>query len=287
MRDINALIHSMDAETLRARLDALATTFSGHEGSGLGVAEIEDLFEWMLGSAHLGDQDSVLEIYHVLDAAILDYMERHPGSGESYDFLYEWSMVSIRYLQEQRDTFVYLPIYQDLFAALVNAPPTHAHLAVLTRLHLMRHFQHWQSNGGKTNKLSAEELAWIQDMQAGYEEASDTALEQAEARGDVEVVVRLYRDAAQFYFFTQQPNDGIACLKSAVEEMPKVPGYIPADSAHVLMEIGQVFLAFKKPAIALKYFTQAKDIYDASGESLEMEAHRAEGWIDECKKRGA
>lgn len=287
MRDINALIHSMEADALQARIDELAAQYGGHTGTGLESPGIEDLFEWVLGSAQVGDHVRAVEVYHVLDAAIGDYLQRNPEAVEGYDYLLEWSMLAIRFVQERRDQFVCLPIYQDLFAAFAEAPATCDHLAVRARLHLMKHVQFWQAQAGNAGKLSASDKEWLDEMAEGYEEASDNALEAAEARGDVEVVVRLYRDAAQFYFFTQQPNDGIACLKSALEEMPKVPGYIPADSAHVLMEIGQVFLSFKKPAIALKYYTQAKEIYDAGGEDMEMDAFRAEGWIDECKKRGA
>jgi tetratricopeptide (TPR) repeat protein len=287
MRDIDSKVQALEPDALKARLSELSKTYADHDGLGLDGKGIEELFEWMLGSAHAGEQGRPVELYHLLDTAIHDFQERHPEAEEGFDYRFEWSIAALRFVPEQRDRFVCLPIYQELFEVLEAAPPTRRHLAVRARMHVMKHLQYWQNQGGKNGKFSSEDAEWLDEMEHGYEEASDNALGEAEQRGDVEVVVQLYRDAAQFYFFTKQPNDGIACLKSALEEMPKVPGYIPADSAHVLMEIGQVFLSFKKPAIALKYFTQAKDIYDEGGEDLEMEAYRAEGWIDACKKAGA
>ncbi len=287
MRDINAIVQALAPEELQERLADLDRSFQGHDGLGLDEVGITELFEWTLGNAHAGEREASMEGYQLLDHAISDFTARHPEAEATFDFRYEWSMLAGRFIPEQRERFACLPIYRDLFELLESAPPSRQHLAVRARLFVMKHQRYWLDQGGKANKLSAEELEWLDELEHGYEEASDNAMTTAEARGDSEVVVQLFRDAAQYYFFTQAPNDGIACLKSALEELPKVPGYIPADSAHLLMEIGQVFLSFKKPAIALKYFTQAKDIYEEGGEDMEMEAFRAEGWIDECKKRGA
>ena len=287
MRDINAQIQALEPEALHERLATLDRSFQGHDGTGLDEVGITELFEWMLGNAHAGKREAAIEAYELLDQAITDFADRHPEAEATFDFRFEWSILAARFVPEQRDHFSSLPIYRDLFDLLATAPPSRQHLAVRARLFVMRHQQYWLDQGGKTNKLSHEELAWLDELEHGYEEASDNAMTEAELRGDSEVVVQLFRDAAQYYFFTKAPNDGIACLKSALEELPNVPGYIPADSAHLMMEIGQVFLSFKKPAIALKYFTQAKDIYEAGGEDMEMEAFRAEGWIDECKKHGA
>jgi tetratricopeptide (TPR) repeat protein len=287
MRDIDAQVQALSSDDLTTHLAGLKARFEDHDGLGLDASGIEALFEWMLGSAHVGALQTAVEVFHLLDVAIGDFLARHPGSEEGVDFRFEWSMAAIRFVSETRDEFVCLPIYEDLFAFLAEAPASRQHLAVRARLHLMKRYQFWLEKGGKVARLDPQVLAWIGEMEQGYEEASDDALSAAEERGDIEVVVQLFRDAAQYYFLKQQPNDGIACLKSALEEMPHVDGYIPADSAHVMVEIGQVFLSFKKPAIALKYFNQAKDIYDEGGEEMEMDAFRAEGWIDACKKLGA
>jgi tetratricopeptide (TPR) repeat protein len=286
MRDIDAHVQALPSDDLASHLAALKARFEDHDGLGLDASGIEALFEWMLGSAHAGRLQTAIEAFQKLDVAIGDYLVRHAGSEEGTDFRFEWSMAAIRFVPESRDDFAWLPIYEELFDFLAAAPATRQHLAVRARLHLMKRYRFWLEKGGKVARLDPEVLAWIQEMEEGYEEASDDALSAAEERGDIEVVVQLFRDASQFYFIKEQPNDGIACLKSALEEMPNVAGYIPADSAHVMMEIGQVFLAFKKTAIALKYFNQAKDIYDEGGEEMEMDAFRAEGWIDACKKLG-
>ncbi len=154
-----------------------------------------------------------------------------------------------------------------------------------SRAQLLRHYNYWLGQGGNEELLADEDKEFVQTSIAEYDDTWDAAYEIAEADEDYVIIVKLFRNASQYYLQTQQPNDAIACLKDALEEIPKTPDYHPSDSAELLMQIGQLFMAFKKWDIAIRYFNQALEIYHEGGEELEMLAFQAEGWIEEANKK--
>ena len=128
-------------------------------------------------------------------------------------------------------------------------------------------------------------MAFIRLAKDEYVERSEAAIEDVLEREDYVAAVRLLKNAAQFYLMMNRPNDVIAAFKEALEYVPLTPNYHESDLADIYMQLGQVFMGYKKFDVAKRYFTQARDIYEAGGDDLEMLAFQADGWVEEVSRK--
>jgi tetratricopeptide (TPR) repeat protein len=285
MRDFEALYHDMTPEEVAEAVAELETKVQVGPETGRDAAEIESLFEYMQGLKALDRHAEAGKVFGALRGIIDDYRSRMHDSVESLEFFFAWSLLALNLANESRNSFISMPLYHELLTTFDAGPVELRYRGVQARVQLMRHIEIWLGKEGSMGALSEEDTAFVQAARDDYEALHEAAVEDCEAREDFRAVVRLYRNAAQYYLLLQKPNDAIVSLKEAIEYLPDTPDYHEADKADLFLQIGQIFVGYKKYAVALKYFEQARDIYEAGGEELEMLAYQAEGWMDEVRKK--
>ena len=284
MRDIEQQLQSLDEHEIEAVASRHREAFEGKNLQALDAQGLTDLAEWMLAADRMGQHEQAANVFHMLNEGVNAYRERFPEDAAAMDPLIALYQFELRYMADSREHFDKWEVYQQLLKEVDEGPAAKRYRGLEIRILLMTAYRQWTGKGGRVDKLPKAAEVFMAEVESGYEALSDAEMEAAEERGDAAAVVSLFRNAAQFYFFAKQPNDAIACLKSALEELPKVPNYVEADSADLLMEIGQVFHTFKKFDVAMKYFQQALEIYERGDESLGMMVAKAEAWIETCKK---
>jgi tetratricopeptide (TPR) repeat protein len=285
MRDFEALYHEMSPEEVEEAVVELSGKAFVDPQTGRSPQEIELLFEYMHGLTTLARHGEAGKVFNALRGIIDDFRQRTSDSTDSLQYFYEWSLLALKLTPESRNAFVSMPLYHELLETFDHGPAELRYRGVQARTQLLRHLEFWLGKDGSLDVLSEEDRDFIRAAREDYEGLHEAALEDCEERGDFLAVVRLYRNAAQYYLLLAKPNDAIVSLKEAIEYLPDTPEYHEADKADLLMQIGQIFVGYKKFQPALKYFEQAREIYESGGEDLEMLAYQAEGWIDEVRKK--
>jgi tetratricopeptide (TPR) repeat protein len=233
----------------------------------------------------IGAHEEAAVLFDRLDEAVENYREQGEDEEKGLRYLIEWSLLALRFTPEQRDDFVCMPIYDRLFEALETGPEKLRFQKVRAQLQLIRHYEFWQTKGGKQDKLPPEDLKKLEDAVSTFPEIAEASIEAHLEQEAWDAVIRLNRYATSYYLTNNQPNHGIRLLKSSLEHLPKTEDYHAADSADLHLQLGQIFLQYKKWDVAIKYFRNALAIYDEGGEDLEMFKYQAEGWIEEAEKR--
>jgi tetratricopeptide (TPR) repeat protein len=285
MRDFEALYTEMQAEDIEPHVEELEAKIGPKPFSANSPGEIERLFEYMQGLIMLNRHAEASAVFTALRPIIDTYRENHPDSEAALDYFFEWSMLALRLTVESRSTFVSLPLYHELLETFDNGPVALRYRAVQARAQLVRHLDFWIGKGGNPDNLEAEDMAFIRLAKDEYVERSEAAIEEVLEREDYVAAVRLLKNAAQFYLMMNRPNDVIAAFKEALEYVPLTPNYHESDLADIYMQLGQVFMGYKKFDVAKRYFTQARDIYEAGGDDLEMLAFQADGWVEEVSRK--
>ncbi len=285
MRDFEALYHDMAPEEVEEALAELEPRIQLTPTEGRSAKEIESLFEYMQGLSTLNRHAEAAEVFTALRGIIDDYRHRHAEAVDGLEYFYEWSTLALKLTPESRSTFVSMPLYHELLETFDNGPVALRYRGVQARAQLVRHVEFWLDKNGSLENLSEEDQAFIKAARDEYEALHEAAVDDCVEREDFLPVVRLYRNAAQFYLLQQKPNDAIVCLKEAVEYVADTPDYHETDKADLLLQIGQVFLGYTKFDIALRYFDQAYKIYEEAGEDFEIQMYQVEGWMDEARKR--
>lgn len=285
MRDFEAFYNEMHGEDVAAHVAQLQAEVKVEPNHGRTAAEIELLFEYLHGLVIQNLHGQAGAVFAALRPIIDDYRERLPDDEAGLEYFFDWSMMALRLTPEQRSAFVSLPLYHELFETFDEGPVSLRYRGVQARAQLGRHVDFWISKGGNLDLLDEEDREFILNAQEEYESRSEAAIEEVLEREDYVAAVRLLRNAAQFYLEHKRPNDAIASLKEALEYVPQTPNYHPTDTAELQMQLGQVFMGYGKFEVALRYFRQAKEIYEEGGEDLEILMFQAEGWIEEAQKR--
>jgi tetratricopeptide (TPR) repeat protein len=285
MRDFEAFYTEMNEEDVAPHVQELESQVKLEPATGRSAAEIEILFDYLTGLVVLSRHAEASTVFNALRPIVDDFRENHPQDPEGLDFFFEWSLLALRLTPESRSTFVSLPLYQELFETFDNGPVEQRYRGVQARAQLLRHYDFWQRKGGNPEVLSEEDRQYIQEAIEGYDALSDAALDEVLEREDHVTAIRLLRNAAQFYLMQKQPNDAIAALKEALEYLPLTPKYHVTDTADLQMQLGQIFMAYEKFEVAKRYFMQALETYEDSGEDYEMLAAQAEGWVDEAQRK--
>jgi tetratricopeptide (TPR) repeat protein len=285
MRDFEAFYTEMHEEDIAPHVQELEPLVKLEPQAGRTAVEIETLFDYMTGLVMLTRHEEASTVFTALRPMIDDYRETHPDDPEGLEFFFEWSLLALRLTPESRSAFVSLPLYVELFETFDTGPLQLRYRGVQARAQLVRHYDFWMRKGGNPDQLSEEDRQFIQDAIDGYDALSEAALDEVMEREDHVTAIRLLRNAAQFYLMQKRPNDAIAALKEALEYIPHTPKYHITDTADLQMQMGQIFLAFEKYEVAKRYFMQALETYEASGEDYEMLAAQAEGWVDEAQRK--
>jgi tetratricopeptide (TPR) repeat protein len=285
MRDLDALYHDMAPEEVEEAVAALESEVQVLPTEGRSAQEIERLFEYMQGLNTLNRHAEASQVFLALRGIIDDYRARHTDALDGLEYFFEWSMLALKLTTESRSTFVSMPLYYELLETFDDGPVGLRYRGVLARGQLTRHIEFWLSKGGNLASMPEEDQAFVQAARDDYENLHEAAIDDCIERDDNLAVVRLYRNAAQFFLLLQKPNDAIACLKEAVEYLPDTPEYHPTDKADMLLQIGQIFVGYTKYEISLRYFDQAFTIYEAAGDDFEIQMYQVEGWIEEAKRK--
>jgi tetratricopeptide (TPR) repeat protein len=286
MRNFDEVFQEMDPDKIFDRVEELETELQPDEKKEFPEEEIEGLFELLHGLAATGNHERAAMIFHVLRDAVLDFRSREGIDQEKgLRYLIEWSLLALRFTPEERNSFVCMPIYDDLFAAIETGPESLRFQAVRAQLQLIRHYEFWQGKGGKINKLPEEDREKLENASETFPDAIEAARDDEEEKENWNTLIRLNRYAISFYLGQKQPNEAIRCIKSSLEHLPQSEDYHPADSGDLLLQLGSLFMEYKKWDAAIRYFEQAHQIYEEGGEDLEMFKFQAEGWIEEATKR--
>lgn len=285
MRDFEAFYIEMQSEDIEKHVQELETQVGAAPYAAETPQGIETLFEYVQGLIMLNRHAEASAVFNSLGPIVDAYRENHPDQDDGLDYFFEWSMLALRLTQESRTAFVTMPLYHELFDTFDNGPVTLRYRGVQARGQLIRHLEFWLGKGGNFENLPEEDRAFIQTARDEYDARSEAAIEEVLEREDYVAAVRLLRNAAHFYLMMNRPNDVIASYKEALEYVPLTPNYHESDSADIYMRLGQVFMGYKKFEVAKRYFIQARDIYEAGGEELEMLAFQADGWVEEVSKK--
>lgn len=285
MRNYEAEFEQMDPDSIVQLVRELEAKLEPTVEKVRTPEEIEQTFELLHGYAAVGQHDKAAEVFDHLHSTIAEFRKRDVDAEKALRFLIDWSLLALRYTPEQRETFVCLPIYKDLFAAIETGPEKMKYQAIRAQLQLIRHFDFWQSQGRNPEALPAEEREMLETAVSSFPETAEAALEKAQADEHWEALVRICRYASSFYLSARKPNEAIRSLKLAIQYIPQTENYHVADAADLNMQLGTVFLEYKKYDVSIKYFQTAKDLYESEGDELEMFAFQAEGWIEEAERR--
>ncbi|MBL0016880.1 MAG: hypothetical protein IPP17_10590 [Bacteroidetes bacterium] len=285
MRDFEAFYTEMHAEDIEPHVVELESKVGSKPYQADSSAEIEQLFEYLQGLIMLNRHAEASTVFTALRPIIDEFREKHPEEEGALDYFFEWSMLALRLTVESRSSFVSLPLYHELLETFDEGPVKLRYRGVQARSQLVRHLDFWIGKGGNPDNLPEEDMAFIVQAKDEYEARSEAAIEEVLEREDYVAAVRLLRNAAQFYMMMNRPNDVIASYKEALEYVPLTPNYHESDMADIYMQLGQVFLGYKKFEVAKRYFVQARDIYEAGGEDLEMLAFQADGWVEEVSRK--
>ncbi|HHG84059.1 MAG TPA: hypothetical protein ENJ82_04855 [Bacteroidetes bacterium] len=285
MRDYEAEFEQMDVEAIFERVKTLEANLHTATTAPHNAAEIEQMFELLHGFSASGQHEKAAQVFEQLHLAIADYRSQEENQEKALHFLIDWSLQALRFTPEQQDTFVCMPIYTDLFAAIEAGPASMKYQAIRGQLQMIRHYEFWQSKGGNPEKLAEADQATLENAVSSFPEAVEAAIEAEQATETWEALVRLCRYASSFSLSKRKPNDAIGHLKMALQYLPETKEYHIADAADLNMQLGTIFLEYKKYDVAIRYFGQAKSMYESGGEELEMFVFQAEGWVEEAEKR--
>ncbi len=285
MRDFEALYHDMEPEDVEVHIAQLESKVNVEPQEGRSAPEIDLLFEYMQGLKKLDRHEEASAVFGSLRGIIDDFRKREEGSILGHEYFFEWSMLALSLVTESRSSFVTMHLYRELLETFDNGPETLRYRGVQSRGQLLRHVEYWLGKGGDMEVLEDDDREFIQAARDEYEALSEAAIDDCVDREDYVAVVRLYRNAAQYYLLLKKANEAIVALKEAIEYLPDTPDYHEVDKADMLLQIGQIFLGYGKNEIAIRYFSQAIEIYEKEGEEFEMQVYQAEGWIEEAKKR--
>lgn len=275
----------MDPEEIAgmSRKYAAELNLEAHEGKS--SEEVEKFLEYLYVTMHLGDYEQASEIFATTELAIQDLVKRGEEPQKSMDLWIEWTLLALNFYQEEAQTFVCYPLYKALMDGFDLLDESVSWKRARVRLQLNHHYQHWLEQGGNADALDAEQRSFLEDLGQGFEEEYEQAMTEREEAEDWDALYKLQRSLYRFYIAKRKPNDAISVMKQTLETLPNTEGYHAADSADLNMEIGKVFLQYKKKAVARKYFVTAKEIFETCGEEMEMFVYQAEGWIDEADKK--
>ncbi|MEM0997888.1 MAG: hypothetical protein AAGN35_12435 [Bacteroidota bacterium] len=285
MRNYDEQFEQMDPEAIFDRVAKLENEVDFSPEKERKGEEIEALFELLHGKTAIGAHEEAAELFDLLDGAVERYRTSGQDAEKGLRYLIEWSLLALRYTPEQRDDFVCMPIYDRLFAAISEGPEKLRFQQVRAHLQMIRHYEFWQGKGGKPERLDEEDRIKLEEAVASFPDSAEATIEAHLEREDWDAVIRLNRYATSFYLGKNRPNDAIRRLKSSLEHLPQTEDYHEADSADLHLQLGRIFLEYKKWDVAIRYFRNARDIYAAGGEELEMFGYQAEGWIEEAEKR--
>lgn len=284
MADYESRMQQMAPEDVDALIRQYESGLAPDTERPRSTEEVEQLFELMTAHSTQGDHARAGQLFALLRDVITDYRARNVDEEKGLEYLIDWSLLALRFTPESRDEFVCMPIYRELFAAIDAGPASLKYRKVQAQSQLHRHYLYWLNNGGDTEALAEDELAFLQAAEGEYAANLEATLEAYEEAGDNGIMIKLHRNAAQFALMQQQPNDAIRHLKATRDLLPEMEDYHPADLGDVNLEIGRIFMSYKKYEVSLRYFNEALDIYREGGEELEMFAYQAEGWIEEVRK---
>lgn len=285
MRDFEAQYTEMAAEDMEAHVQQLGTSISLSPTQGRTAEEIERMFDYLHGLSQTGQHEAAAKGFTALREIIDDFREREGETAVALEFFFEWSMLAVKVSPESRSTFACMPIYLEMLDTFDEGPEETRYRGVLARGQFLRHIEFWLGRHGSLDVLSEDDRRFIAEVRDQYPDLHEAAVDAAIDREAYEAVVRLFRNGAQAFLLLKRPNDAIRCLKEAIEYLPDTPGFHPSSQADLLMQLGQVFIGYNKLEVALKYFEQAREIYEEAGEDHEMQAYQAEGWIEDVRKR--
>lgn len=280
MRSIDQQLHLLSDSEVSDLVAQRQSELGGTDPAIWNEALLHHAWELFHGLNLLEEYLEAAPVLHQIGVRLENLVDQPPFSESILDQFYEWSVLAIRMTTESKEEFVCYPAYQKL-TKVVSEGPVHQHYRLLEiRLMLMRHYEYWLEKGGEEERLYEDEVEFLKGAGEGFEKAYEEIVEDAENREDFDACVPLYRLAAQYYFIVDQPNDGIACLKAALEDIDKTTDFIPAYRADLLLEIGKKFLEFNKKNVALRYFEEAIDIFKSGGDAFDVQAAQVEAWIN-------
>lgn len=268
-------------------LDALLAKGDAMDLDEITTATQEDtgfLFEYMHACVTDNNPKRATEVFDTLKSVIDAQLDDPDSRDAALEHIMDWAMLAIRLVPEERNEFVCMPLYLELFETLADATGRHALKVTKARLQLLHHIEIWLSKGGNLSKLEEEDQELVTDIRENVLQEMEDALVICREQGYWDEALSFHRSAGRYYLLSKKVNEGIAQLKQAAEIMPNASGFDFMDQGDLYIEIGKIFLVHKKYPTAKKYFEMALDAYGQMTDADENITLKAEGWIEECEK---
>jgi hypothetical protein len=282
MATIESQMESKSPEELTQIAEEGFGKYEFEENKIYSVEEIEEMFRYMYAVTTAEDHEEGSRMLEGLKPALDRLTSEPPISPRVLDLLIEWSLIAIRLTPEDRTDFVCMPIYLDLLESIEKAPEDQHYKQVRVYLQMTYHYNFWLQKGGDQNLLSEEDYEILSTADETFRRLLAEYLESTKAAGNIVGQIALHRMGSRFHINGNKPNEGIEQLKAIAPLLPLAPDYHAADSGDLWLEIGKVFLNFKKYQTAKKYFVMAKEVYDSLGAEWEMISIQADAYIDAC-----
>lgn len=250
-------------------------------------SEIEFLFDYyyshhLMGS-EIEEENRVLE---ALRPILENFLMAPENLDKGSDYFIEWGLLVINRLPEMRDSFASLPIYQELFALLEKLPEEKHYKIPQLRLQLIHHYRVWDvTPGTRPDALTEEESRFIKGNAKEFIPQAEKLIALYEKKGDLKARTSVKQSLLRYYLTSGLPEKGIILAEELKTELPSTPEYHPGDLAEIEMDLGRIHTALEKYPEAIKFFNEAKKIYDELGEEWEMFSYKAEGQIENCEAR--
>lgn len=282
MASIESEMEQKSAEEIAEILSLGADKFNFEEEREYSKEEIRDVFRYLYALMLENDHEQASHVLNSLRPIIDRFGEKKEDFEAAFDFLMEWSQLAIRLTPEDKNEFTCMPVYLDLLEVLNTAPAALKYKTAKVRLQMAVHYDLWLNRGGNIDSLPEEDYELLAAARETFLQEAPGYLEQAKAGKDADACVALLRNLSRYYLNENQPNEALKYMKEIPDHLPGTKEYHPADMGDVYMEIGKIFMSYKKYATAKKYFEMAREVYLSQGPDWEIVAVQAEANIETC-----
>lgn len=274
----------MPIEEVETLVNEMKQKYDLQEARSYNHDEVDELIKYMHCSNFLGMYDQGANILDHVDPSVKQLIASGEDLERSLDFYTDCCLVALRFSSDPKNSFSNLPIYREMVETLEKVPDGYSYKLALAKLQMVYHYQAWKQSGGNVDGLEQDDQDFLNTAESVFIDELGAACEDCEKREKWDRLSAMKKSLYRYYLQVGQPNDAVQEIKAVLDILPKTDNYHEADTADLCMTLGKIFKDYKKYQVAIRYFTQAQEIYSSQGEDWEPFTMQAESWIEECEK---